>query len=82
MQLCGPSRAATIRVIQMSPLQQRALTQLNDERDRPARLGVVSETVANRKLAPAAAECLIVAKALTRCEMAHRGKRSQRGEVT
>jgi hypothetical protein len=30
-------------------LQQRALTQFNDERDRPARLGVVSETVAERK---------------------------------
>jgi len=34
----------------MSPLQ-RALTQLNDERARPARLGVVSETVALRKQA-------------------------------
>jgi hypothetical protein len=30
-------------------LQQRALTQFNDERDRPARLGVVSETVAKQQ---------------------------------
>jgi hypothetical protein len=30
-----------------APKQQLALTQLNDERDRPARIGVVSETVAN-----------------------------------
>jgi hypothetical protein len=30
-------------------LHQRALTQLNDERQRPARLGVVSETVANQQ---------------------------------
>jgi hypothetical protein len=29
-------------------MQQRALTRLNDERDRPARLGAVSETVALR----------------------------------
>jgi hypothetical protein len=27
-------------------MQQRALARLNDERDRPARLGAVSETVA------------------------------------
>jgi len=38
-------------VIQLSPLQQQTLTQLDDERDRPARLGVVSETVAMRKRA-------------------------------
>ena len=36
----------TRRGIGMSPLQQRALTQLNGERPGPARLGVVSETVA------------------------------------
>jgi hypothetical protein len=30
-------------------MQQRALSRLNDERDRPARLGAVSETVAKRK---------------------------------
>jgi len=30
-------------------MQQRALTRLKDERDRPARLRAVSETVANQQ---------------------------------
>ena len=61
-----------------SPIQQRALTQLNDARDRPPRLGAVTETVPLRSSGMGRADRSFVAIAMAHRERARPAKRLPR----